>query len=867
MNPPNLVKWLLQLSSRWGDADVAASFKEYAFQKYNATVVERGRTVATAQASRQALEVIAISLYQEIIGSLSMFKNIYKTAVRNFRRQPGYSLINIAGLAIGMACCMMIMVWVANERSYDRFHPNADRMYRLVTSGQISGRSFAIPTVPAPMAEALVNDFPEVLDAFRIRQSGSALFSRNDRRFYENQMIYADPAFLKNFAFDLIEGNKENALTAPHSLLLTPALAQKYFGSENALGQTLTYDNSETFTVTGIIAPPPANSHIHFEMVASFQTLIKRDPGVMSWIGWNYVTYILVDQEVNAKTLEAKLVAFNDKYIGQIVKSIGAEMGSTLQPLTAIHLHSHLDNELSANGDIRYVYALTVIAVFVLLMACINFMNLSTARSAHRAMEVGLRKTLGASRHRLQAQFLGESMFMAFISLAIAIVLSAAAMPSFGALAAQPLKISLLWSPGMVAGILGIILFAGLAAGAYPALMLSALNPVATLKGRFRQGAGSARFRAVLVVLQFAISITLIIGTFLIHSQLNHMRHMRLGFAKSQRLILPLRDDVTRGKLKLIKSEFQNIDGVMAVSGSTMVPSAPSFSAEVFAPEGAGPDDGIIMEIFSIDEDFVPTYEINITQGRNFSASHTDDANGSVLINETALKALGWTHPIGKKLYNKASKTTPKIVIGVFEDIHHRPVQHKVGASMLNFSPDKAHCMTLHVRTDAVNQTLNSIRDRFKEIAPNNPFDYYFLDDHYNGLFRKETQLGKIFALFAGLSIFIGCLGLLGLASFAAEQRTKEIGIRKVLGSSMQRIVAMLCREFIILVSLANLLAWPAAYLIMRRWLASFPYRMTIHMTPFIVAALGAMGLALLTVSYRAFKAASTNPVKALKHE
>ncbi len=591
-----------------------------------------------------------------------------------------------------------------------------------------------------------------------------------------------------------------------------------------------------------------------------------------NWFNWNYHTYLQFNKGVDYKKFEAKLISFNDKYIGAFIKSIGGEINNFLQPLTSIHLHSNLENEMSSNSDIRYVYAFAAIALFILLIACINFMNLSTARSANRAKEVGLRKVVGAERSMLIKQFLGEALLLAVISLLFALMIVRFVLPYFNNLAGREMSINFIANPWIASGMLIIVLFVGLVAGSYPAFFLSGFRPVSVLSASVKKGAKNSRFRSILVVFQFAISITLIIGTSIILNQVNYMKNRRLGFEKEQLAVISVRDRATIEKAELLKNELSNIEGVANVCGSSMAPGEEDFNTSVYFPEGFSSDQGVLMQNFYIDENFMDTYGIKLVAGRNFSKEITTDKDNSIWINETAAKKLEWDNPLGKKIYQPSggqdlTKRKSLTVVGVFKDIHHRSVHHLVEPSLLDFFPGAAGRITLKLNTDFISETMNSIEKKWGEIAPDHPFEYFFLDDYYDGLYRSEERIAGIFRSFTIFAIFIGCLGLFGLVSFAAEQRTKEIGIRKVLGSSDSSIVMILCKEFVFLVIIANIFAWPAAYFTMNKWLESFPYRLDVSFATFIFAGSITMFIALLTVSYRAIKAAWTNPVDALRHE
>jgi len=866
---PDVVKWLYKLFlSRQRLFSLNASFD----QEYREIYEKKGRRAALLWYWSQLLVSFPPIFIRTLKWRGIMIKNYFKIALRNILKYKGYSFINVAGLAVGMACCILILAYIVNELSFDKFHERADDIYRIATRGNIAGRIIEVTTVQAPMGPTLIQDFPEVMNAVRFRRTGNTMFSYEDKRYFESGFLYADNSLFDVFSFRLVQGDPATALEVPYTMVITPEIAQKYFGDEDPVGRIMKMNNEEDFTVTGVIEKPPSNSHFTFDMLASFETLYKRNPQNMVWVGWNYQTYVLLQQGIDAREFDKKFIDFNEKYIGDIIKILGGELTNYLQPLTSIHLHSNMENELGVNSDVRYVYTFAAIAVFILIIACINFMNLSTARSANRAREVGLRKVVGAERSMLINQFLGESFFLAVVSVLFALALVRFVQPYFSNLAGRDIDVNIVSNPWIAAGLFTIVLFVGFLAGSYPAFFLSGFRPASVLKGELQKGAKHSRFRSILVVFQFSISITLIIGTIVVLNQLNYMRNKRLGFNKEQQLVIPIRGGETRGKLDVIKSEMLSIGGVLSACGSGMVPGEEYFDTDAYYPEGFGSDQSVLMQNFYIDDDFLETMGIELAMGRGFSKEIATDAENAILINETASKRLEWENPVGKIIYTlidsqDLSKRRALTVIGVIKDIHHRSVHHVVEPTVIDFSPDNASRITLKLNAEAIPETMERIRKKWDEIAPYHAFDYFFLDDFYDGLYRSEERLGRIFQSFTLFAIIIGCLGLFGLASYAAEQRTKEVGIRKVLGSSAGSIVLLLCREFIGLVVIANVLAWPVAFFMMKKWLQSFPYQAGMRISTYLLAGTLALVIALLTVSYRAFKAAWTNPVEALRYE
>jgi putative ABC transport system permease protein len=802
-----------------------------------------------------------------------MFKNYLKIAIRNIRKQKGYAFINIAGLAIGMACCILIILYIAHELSYDRFHENSDRIFRIGINAKISGSPLLAPLSNAPSPLVLKQDYPEVLDAVRIRSPfpvSKTLVKYEDKKFYVDGVLYADNSFFDVFTFPMINGDSKTALKTAYSVVLTEEIAFRYFGDDDPLGKVLKFNEREDFTVTGVIKNVPRNSHFTFSMLCSFETLYARDREAMeNWYNWNLYAYLLLPEEYDYRQLEKKFPAFIEKHLGEELKAIGGEMKYFLQPLTSIHLHSNLQFELSGNSSILYVYIFGAIALFILVIACINFMNLATARSANRAKEVGLRKVVGAKRKELIKQFLGESLVYSFFSLLIALALVELALPFFRSFSGIDLRLSYASLGWLIPGFLGLILFVGVVAGSYPALFLSRFQPVRVLKGSLKAGTASSRFRSLLVVAQFVISISLIIGTAIILNQLNYMKNTSLGFDKEKVLVVEIMDRSILQSLDSIKTELKRIPGVLNVAASSIVPGEfPDH--QIYLPEGFSEKQAQVMESMNVDHDFIPTLGIEIVDGRNFSAEFKTDSGETVLINETAAKKFGWDDPVGKTIKVPISydlEMGTRRIIGVVKDFHLASLHKTIGPLVISNSPGYLNSIAIKISHENSGHTIDLIRERWRKIHPDRPFEYYFLGDSFDSQYDSEERLSDLVASFAGLAIFIACLGLFGMASFAAEQRTKEIGIRKVLGASVPGVVALISKDFLKIVGIANIVAWPLAYFIMKRWLQSFAYRTSIELGVFILAGFLALVITLITVSYQAIRAAIANPVDSLRYE
>ena len=807
-----------------------------------------------------------------------MFKNYLKSALRNLYKHKCYSLINIIGLAIGMACCLLILLYVRHELSYDAYHENSDQIHRVAMEARWGGRDFDIAVSAAPMAKTMVDEYPEILDAVRFRNRGAYIVQYGDTSFREQRVAFADPSVFRVFSIPLLRGDPETVLSSPNTLVISRKTAEKYFRDEEPMGKTLRLENRDDFQVAGVFEDMPDNSHFHFDIMFAMESLPESKSQV--WLSQNFQTYILLRDDADWTEMEGKLAGLMDRYFGpQIAQFIGrsyeeiVEEGAMfarfyLQPLRSIHLHSDLQGELEPTSDIGYVYIFSAIALFVLLIASINFMNLATARSAGRAKEVGIRKVMGSFRRQLVLQFLTESLLLSVMSMALAIGIVLLVLPLFNNLAGKALTLSLLFQGPMIAIILFITTLTGFLAGSYPAFFISAFQPVDTLKGRLRTGLKSGRLRSGLVIFQFAASIILIIGTFVVYNQLHYVQNKKLGFEKEQVLILDnayLLRDQARAFCDAMLTYSQFTNGT--ISGYLPIPSSRNQSA-VF-PEGEMDSaEATSFQNWIVDYDYIDTLGMTIVEGRNFSREFSTDVD-TAIINQAVLKQFGWQDINGKRLGRIISqKGDIKLynVIGVVEDFHYESLRNTI-VPLVMYLGDSTGLMSFRITTEDVSGAIGLLEAKWKEFLPNQPFERMFMDARFNQLYRAEQRIGKIFGVFASLAVIIGCLGLFGLAAFTAEQRTKEIGIRKVLGASAPGIIQLLLREFVILVGIANLVAWPIGYFVMRRWLEDFAYRISPSVWIFLLAGMLTLFIALFTVSFQAVKAALADPIRSLRYE
>ncbi|MCI0696522.1 ABC transporter permease [candidate division KSB1 bacterium] len=813
-----------------------------------------------------------------------MLKNYLKITLRNLRKHKVYAFINILGLAIGITCCLLILLYVQDELYYDRFHHRSDRIYRLVISGRARGEARVLSTAqsPSPWGPILAQDNPGVENYVRFKTPLSRwLISipNTEKRFYEKRFYFADATVFDVFDYELLRGDTREALKRPNAVVLTESSAKKYFGAEDPIGKILTADNNYEFTVTGVMRDATQSSHLRFDFLASFATLTvpgnargdflygaNLDDMAIFGLTPLVYTYLLFRPNYTPEQFEQTTPTFLQKYLGSQLQRLGLELNPILQPLASIHLHSHLDAEVLANSDINTIYIFFAISGFILLIACINFMNLATARSANRAKEVGLRKVVGSDRGALIKQFLGESTFLALIATFIAIAFLQILLPWFNETAGKQLSIH--WGNGVfLATLLAIVLIVGLVAGSYPAFFLSAFQPAVVLKGQLKLGTAGANLRRVLVVAQFAASIIFIIGTVVVYRQLQYVQNQNLGFDKEHVLVIPVVDPPARFQFPSFKNVLQQNPGILSVSAASSVPSG-LFGVSLLHPEGMAENENISMETMFVEHDFIPTLGIAIAAGRNFSCDYSTDSTDAFIINEAAAAQLGWKNGAVGKTLDWAGQRRGR-VIGVVQDFHVKSLHQKIEplAIHLAYSMDPFINFVVRLSPQNIPEKLAFLEEKWRQVYPLHPFEYSFLDEDFDHLYRAEQLRGKIFSAFAGLAIFIACLGLFGLAAFSAEQRTKEIGIRKILGAAEGQIVFLLSKEFVVLVLLANLVAWPIAYWAMHNWLQDFAYRTSLQWDIFIFGGIVALMISLLTVSFQAIKAALANPVEALRYE
>lgn len=799
----------------------------------------------------------------------------FKIAWRNIRKNKLFSFINIFGLSLGIATCFIIMLYVQDELSYDRFNRNADNIARVVFKADINGGKINESVTMPPVAQTMKRDFPEVQDATRLFFYGSPKILYKDNVYKDDRLAYADPNFFSIFTLPMMEGDAKTALLRPYTVVITQSMAKKYFGTENAVGKviTLTSDDKQPYIITGVIKDIPVNSHFHFDIFASMTGW--KDAASDTWLGGNYHTYLLLKPGADLNTMEAHFPAMVKKYMGPQIQqrmglsleqfiSKGNSFGFELQPLTHIHLHSDTNNEFEPGGNQMYVYIFSGVAVFMVLIACINFINLSTAGASKRAKEVGIRKVAGSVRFQLIKQFLSESTLITFFALLIAFVIVKLALPAFNNFSGKQLSLDL--KPVMAFTGLGLIV--GIVAGIYPAFYLSSFKPIAVLKGKLTSGHKQAGLRSGLVVFQFFISVTLMIGTLVVYRQMKYIQNKDLGYNKDQLLTIPNSYALDKNE-QAFKQQMLQDPRIVNATSSWYRPAGPtSYNNALAYPQG---NNNLIVNgvEYHVDEQYIPTLGMQMLSGRNFSKEFTTDSS-AIILNETAARALGWnnTSALNKTVIRQNSDKGDNFsfhVIGVVKNFNFKSLHEVISPLYMTLEPGSG--LIFKIKTTDVAGLLAGMKKQWDSYKPEEPFEYHFMDDLFNKTYSTEQRTGNILTLFSLLTIFVACLGLFGLITYTAEQRTKEIGIRKVLGASVSQVTNMLSVEFLKLVLIASLIAFPVAWWGMHKWLQSFAYRITISWWMFVVAGLVALLIALITVSFKAIRAATANPVKSLRTE
>jgi putative ABC transport system permease protein len=795
-----------------------------------------------------------------------MFKNYFKIALRNFRRDAWYSLLNILGLTIGISFSLFLIFYIRNELSYDRHHEKADRIFRINAFIQEPERPLMKwANTQVPLAPQLKKDYPEVEEAVRFIGEGKTLYKRGGQRLYEEKIYYTDSNVFRMFSYPFIEGDPRTALVAPHSMVMTEAVAKKFFGrTRGVVGQSLQNATGDVFKITGVVKEPPKTSHILFNILLSASTLPK-DFG-NNWGSFGIYTYVLLNPHTSAAVFEKKLQPMYAKYMASIFAQYKIKIRYGAQPITAIHLNSDFSGEPEELGSMSYIYIFSAVALFMLLIACINYMNLTTARSARRAREIGIRKVAGSSQPQLVGQFLIESTLTAFFALLLSLGVIALLLPKFNNLSGKSISFSALFQPGTLVILLGVVLFVGIVGGSYPGFYLSKFKPIGVLKGALSKSSSNVTLRKVLVVVQFSISMIMLICTSVVYRQLNYLRTRDLGFNKEQVLSVAANtgSDI-RGRIEAFKNEVRLSPSVLSVSTAQAVPGG-NINFNLFSVET---NKGFVdkgVDCYGVDEDYLSTLGMKLVKGRNFNS--LPDTLHSIVVNEKMVKEFGWDdNPLGKRVKFPGDTTGAFVeVVGVVKDFNQKSLYNPIAPLILFYRPNSNN-LQIKLRAQNIPAAIGSIENIWKQTFPDLLFQYTFLDQDFDSQYAADQKRGKIFTAFSILTILITCLGLLGLIAFTTQQRQKEISIRKVMGAGVVQIVQLITKNFVWLVGISCLIAFPVAYLFMHKWLQVFSYNTGLSLLPFLLSAVVVLAVTMLTIIFHTTKAAVASPAKNLRTE
>jgi ABC-type antimicrobial peptide transport system permease subunit len=864
-NPPKLAEWILScVYPDRGDFTSVGDFREEYLEVYQSSGPFRANLWYWMQIAKSIPSYIRNRSHWSIV----MIHNYLKIALRNIKRHKGYTFINIFGLAIGIASCILILLWVSDELSFDRFHVNIHHLFRVTRSESTPDGSLNhFASTPSPLAPSLKESYPEIIESTRFynisQLKGRILLEANHQKYYESDYCFADPSFFSMFTFYFVQGDPQSALRLPNSVVLTQEMAIKYFGADNPIGKTVSMNNGDAYTISGVIKNVPGNSHLKFDFISPIEPLFDRYAWMRRWNIPHFYTYVLLDERADVRELNEKIQDHLKQSNPDFFKQSNNHY--FLQPVKDIHLHSNLQSDMrgSSTSQSRYIIVFSAIAVVVLIIASINFINLTTSHSSNRAKEIGVRKVNGAARKDIAQQFFCESLVMSLISLGLALFLAIISLPAFNELSGKKIDAAMMLNAHILCGIAGIALITGFVSGIYPALFLSSFQPVAVLKGLKFHIMKNKDVRHILVIVQFSISLILIIGTVVVYSQMTYIQNRNLGFNKECLISFTKQGRLT-DQYDAFKDSLLKKNNILGVTTSSDLPTMTRHYTMVGGWEGSSPEDGMLMNYFSVDEDYLETFGIEMAEGRFFSKEFSTDASEGFVLNEEAIKRMNVQDPIGKRFsfYGREGR-----IIGVIKNFHFESLHHAIEPLILWINPRSDQHIFVRIEYENIAENIRFIEEAHSRFNPEYPFNFKFLDMEIDKLYRKEIRTKRILQIFAGFAIFISCIGLYGLVSYAAQRRTKEIGIRKVLGASVLKIYIMLSREFVRWVILANFIAWPGAYYFMNKWLQNFAFRISLSVWFFILPGFMALVIALLTVSYQSVKAATANPVESLRYE
>jgi putative ABC transport system permease protein len=805
-----------------------------------------------------------------------MIKNYLKSAYRNIVKNKFYSILNILGLSIGLTAFIFLYLHINDEMSYDSYHEHADRIYRIESNFTIAGKNEMFAIVPVPMGPALQLEYPEVEKVVRIYGAGNTLFRNDEKESYEEDFYFTDSTFFEVFTHDLIMGDPTRCLVEPLSIVLTKSIAEKYFGDKDPLGLMLESGTGRQYKITGVMADVPANTHLRFDALISGTTL-SAEAGEEEFNSmepnrfWNIgvYTYLMLNENSEMQSIHDKFPEFYEKYMKSVGDMINASYELMSTPLKDQHFSEQVGSDLP-KGNKAFIYIFIAVALFILLIAAINYMNMATARSAKRAREVGIRKVAGAQRSQLVRQFLGESLLLSYISLLLAVLLVYIFLPEFNILSGKSIGNEIFSNPILIIGVILVATIIGIISGSYPAFYLSSFNPVTVVKGTVARVGGSGILRKILVVFQFFIATAMIIGAIIVSQQLNYLRNKDLGFDINNMMVLEMQDTAFRAKAEMFREELLQNPNILGVTNSIGVPGANNWIQVVrMEKDTSFIDESSIITI--VDYHYLDVYDIKLAQGRFFDEAMGTDDSAAVVVNEALVETYGWEEPIGKKINwgfdLEGNPGRQMKVIGVIEDYHYKSLHNHVQPQMMFPAEFRKYHLTLRLREEGMPETIGFIEEKWNDFGANRPFNYRFLRETWDEMYTAEKDLGIIFSIATILTIFIALLGLLGLSSFVAEQRTKEIGIRKVLGASIANVVNLLYKDFAILILIAFVLAIPIAWYVLGLWLENFAFHITIGLWAFILGGIMSLAVGMLSISFHILKAATSNPVDAIKYE
>ncbi len=850
---------------------------------YEERVKEKGKRTADIKFLGDVLFLFRPSIIRpaeghEQLNSYGMYKSYFKIGWRNLLKNKGLFAINISGLAIGIATCLLIMMFVVDELSFDRYNKKADQIVRVVLKGKVNGEIIKEAVTAAPVAATLKNEFPEVLEATRLRRVGTPKITYQNNTFRNSKVAFVDPNFFDVFTLPFIQGDAKTALLLPNSIVITKEQAEKYFGKEDPINKLLEFkDAKEPYKVTGVIEKVPANSHFHFDLFASMEGLAHSKEE--KWLESNYFTYLVLEKGTDIKTFEAKMPAIIKKYMGPQVSQLGMtfekfqesgnEIGLFIQPLTDIHLFSDFAgaSELEPGGDIKSVYIFAAVALFMLLIACINFMNLSTAGATKRSKEVGVKKVLGSQKNQLVHQFLIESFISTAVAMILGILIVTVSLSLFNQLSGKELEAAFLLNPKVLAALLGLGIFISLLAGSYPAFFLSSIKPIAALKNKFSNGGKSKGIRSALVVFQFVISATLILAIIVVSQQMSYIQDKNIGYNRDQRVVL--RESYLLGKNEnVFKNQLLTDPRIESVTMSAFIPAGPTDNNMTGVWVGDNKEEFRRTVIYGIDPSYIPTMGMQLVTGRNFLEGSQSE-NDKVIVNEALVKAFSLEgNPLGQTINQRTDNEggfSSLTIVGVIKDFHFRSLHEPIAPLMMLDNPYGG--LIIKTKTAEMADLIESIQAKWQAFDVEEPFTYGLLDELYNETYLAEQNMGSILKIFGALTILVACLGLFGLVTFTAEQRVKEIGVRKVLGADVFQIVSILSKDLMLLVVISFVIAFPLGFYLMDKWLQGFAYRIDIQWWAYLVAGLSTLLIALFTVSFKTVRAALANPVESLRSE